>query len=55
VPGVSITLIIVPFQSTVVAADWMVIPFSRSSSMKSIVAPTPSEPFTSLIDPILPE
>jgi hypothetical protein len=29
-----------------VAADWMVMPFSRSSSMLSIVAPTPSLPRT---------
>ena len=30
-----------------VAADWMVIPRSRSSSIESIFAPTPSLPFTS--------
>ena len=29
-----------------VAADWMVIPFSRSKSMESILAPTPSLPRT---------
>ena len=30
-----------------VAADWMVMPFSRSRSMESILAPTPSLPRTS--------
>lgn len=29
-----------------VAADWMVMPLCLSSSMESIVAPTPSFPFT---------
>jgi hypothetical protein len=29
-----------------VAADWMVMPFSRSRSMWSMVAPTPSLPRT---------
>lgn len=35
------------FQSAKVAADWMVIPFSRSNSIESIFAPTPSRPRTS--------
>ena len=30
-----------------VAADWIVMPRSRSSSIESIFAPTPSLPFTS--------
>jgi hypothetical protein len=33
----------------VVAADWMVMPCSRSSSIESILAPTPSLPLTSWI------
>ena len=32
-----------------VAAHWMVMPRSRSSSIESIFAPTPSLPFTSWI------
>lgn len=36
----------VSFHFVNVAADWMVIPFSRSSSMLSILAPTPSLPRT---------
>ena len=32
-----------------VAADWMVMPFSLSSSIESIFAPTPSLPRTSWI------
>lgn len=34
------------FQMVYVAADWMVIPLCLSSSIESIVAPTPSFPFT---------
>lgn len=34
------------FHTVYVAADWMVIPLCLSSSMESIVAPTPSFPFT---------
>lgn len=33
-------------QSQKVAADWMVIPFSRSRSIESILAPAPSFPRT---------
>jgi len=36
-----------PFQKQCVAADWMVMPRSRSRSIESIFAPTPSLPFTS--------
>lgn len=53
-PGVSIRLILWSFQSKWVAADWIVIPFYRSSSMKSIVAPTLSVPLTSWIEDIFP-
>jgi hypothetical protein len=35
-------------------ADWIVMPFSRSRSMLSIVAPTPSLPFTSWISSMRP-
>jgi len=35
--------------SQYVAADWIVMPFSRSSSIESILAPTWSFPFTSWI------
>ena len=42
-----------PFHRQCVAAEEMVIPLSFSSSMESIVAPTPSLPFTSWITPIL--
>ncbi len=38
-----------PSHSQWVAADWMVMPRSRSSSIESILAPTPSLPFTSWI------
>ncbi len=34
------------FHTVYVAADWMVMPLCLSSSMESIVAPTPSFPFT---------
>ena len=53
-PGVSITLISWSPQAQCVAADWMVMPFSRSSSIKSILAPTPSFPRTSWMAPIRP-
>jgi len=43
---VSITLTAWSFHVQNVAADWMVMPFSRSRSMLSIVAPTPSLPRT---------
>jgi hypothetical protein len=36
-------------QSQKVAADWIVIPFSLSNSIESILAPTPSLPLTSWI------
>jgi hypothetical protein len=39
-------LMLLSFQVQKVAADWMVMPFSRSSSMLSILAPTPSLPRT---------
>lgn len=39
-------LMCVSFHFVNVAADWMVMPFSRSSSMLSILAPTPSLPLT---------
>ena len=38
-----------PFHTQYVAADWMVMPFSRSRSIESILAPTPSLPRTSWI------
>ena len=41
-------------QSQNVAALWIVIPFSRSSSILSILAPTPSRPRTSWIAPTRP-
>jgi hypothetical protein len=48
VPGVSMMLMkLVSFHSQCVAADWIVMPRSRSSSIESILAPTPSLPFTS--------
>lgn len=46
VPGVSIILMLWFFHMVYVAADWMVMPLCLSSSMESIVAPTPSFPFT---------
>jgi len=46
VPGVSIMLTLMSFHSVYVAADCIVMPLCLSSSMKSIVAPTPSLPFT---------
>ena len=46
-PGVSMMLMRCSFQSTWVAAEEMVMPRSRSSSMESMVAPTPSLPRTS--------
>ena len=52
-PGVSMTLISCPFHITFVAAEAMVIPLSLSSSMESMVAPTPSLPRTSWIAWIL--
>ena len=48
-PGVSMMLIGCSSQEQRVAADWIVMPRSFSSSMKSIVAPTPSFPLTSWI------
>lgn len=59
-PGVSMMLMLylpsssgltlsLTFQSAKVAADWIVMPFSRSSSIESILAPTPSRPRTSWI------
>ena len=36
IPGVSIRLILYPFQSNVTAADWIVMPRSRSWAMKSV-------------------
>lgn len=45
-PGVSMMLIWWPFHLTWVAADWIVIPRSRSNSIESIVAPTLSFPLT---------
>ena len=46
-PGVSMMLMwCVPHEQKV-AADWIVMPFSRSRSMLSMVAPTPSLPLTS--------
>jgi len=53
-PGVSMTLICVSPHWQCVAADWMVMPFSRSSSIESILAPTPSFPRTSWILSIRP-
>lgn len=41
-------------QSQNVAADWIVIPFSLSNSIESILAPTPSRPLTSWISLTLP-
>ena len=41
-------------QSQNVAADWIVMPFSRSSSMESIFAPTASRPRTSWISLMRP-
>ena len=41
-------------QAQCVAADWMVMPFSRSRSIESIFAPTPSLPRTSWIALIRP-
>jgi hypothetical protein len=38
---------VVALPEAVVAADWIVMPRSRSRSIESIVAPTPSLPFTS--------
>jgi len=45
-PGVSMMLISCSFHRVKVAADWIVMPFSRSRSMLSILAPTPSLPRT---------
>ncbi len=45
-PGVSIILMTWSPHLVKVAADWMVMPRCRSNSMLSIVAPTPSLPFT---------
>ncbi len=39
-------LMLWPFHSVYVAADWMVIPLCRSNSIESITAPTPSLPLT---------
>ncbi len=50
-PGVSMMLIVLSFQSTVVAAEVIVIPRSFSSSMWSITAPSP---LTSLITWVRP-
>ena len=46
-PGVSMMLMWWSFHSVYVAADWIVMPRSRSNSMESIFAPTPSFPRTS--------
>jgi hypothetical protein len=46
-PGVSMMLMWCVPQLQKVAADWIVMPFSRSRSMLSMVAPTPSLPLTS--------
>ena len=46
-PGVSMMLMLMSFHRQNVAADWMVMPFSRSRSIESILAPTPSLPRTS--------
>ena len=46
-PGVSMMLTWFLFHSQYVAALLMVMPFSRSRSIESILAPTPSLPFTS--------
>ena len=43
-----------PSTSQYVAADWIVMPFSRSRSIESILAPTPSLPRTSWISWIRP-
>jgi len=48
-PGVSMMLISWPSHSQKVAAEAIVIPRSFSSSIESIVAPTPSLPLTSWI------
>eukprot|EP00982_Pelagococcus_subviridis_P014566 31342-Pelagococcus_subviridis.AAC.5 len=53
-PGVSMMLMLLSFHLQYVAADWIVIPFSRSSSMESIFAPTPSFPRTSCIAEMRP-
>lgn len=45
-PGVSMMLMLVSFHMVYVAADWMVIPRCRSSSIESMTAPTPSLPLT---------
>ncbi len=46
-PGVSMMLMEWSAQSTLVVAEAMVMPRSRSRSMESMVAPTPSFPLTS--------
>lgn len=46
IPGVSIMLMLWFFHIVYVAADWMVMPLCLSSSIESMVAPTPSFPFT---------
>lgn len=46
VPGVSMMLMLWFFHMVYVAADWMVMPLCLSSSIESMVAPTPSLPFT---------
>ena len=51
-PGVSMMLIFLSFHCTVVAAEVIVIPRSFSSSMWSILAPSPR---TSLMEWLLPE
>ncbi len=48
-PGVSMMLTEWPSQPTLVVAEAMVMPRSRSRSMESMVAPTPSLPLTSWI------
>jgi len=50
----SMMLMCESFHLQKVAADWIVMPFSRSKSMESIFAPTPSFPRTSWIELIRP-
>lgn len=45
-PGVSMMLMLWSFHMVYVAADWIVMPLCLSSSIESMVAPTPSFPFT---------
>lgn len=45
-PGVSMMLMLWSFHMVYVAADWIVIPLCLSSSIESMMAPTPSLPLT---------